>query len=287
MQTENRAKRCIKLAVSLLVFFVDYARSALSRAAGNKRSPRCVVLYYHSIPAQLRAQFAKQMDTIIRWAEPISAGAESVPLNGARLAAVTFDDGYENVVENALPELMARSIPVTIFVVTAGLGRLPEWRTFSSDGNDQGKTMSASQLLALPPDLVTIGSHSATHPVLTSVDERAAKSEVLESRAMLEKLLERKVSLFSFPYGAWNDNLARLCREAGYERVFTIEPVLALTKPNEFVTGWVSVEPSDWPVEFLLKLLGAYRWLSSASILKRAVLSGALIRKLFTRTSSG
>ena len=81
--------------------------------------------------------------------------------------------------------------------------------------------------------------------------------------------MSREIRLFSFPYGAENDRLVDLCREAGYERVFTILPRLALLDPQEYVTGRVVVDPTDWPLEFRLKLLGAYRWLPRAFAWKR------------------
>ena len=51
-----------------------------------------------------------------------------------------------------------------------------------------------------------------------------------------------------------NPRLVRECREAGYERVFTIAPSLGLREPDEFETGRVAVDPTDWPIEFRLKL---------------------------------
>jgi glycosyltransferase involved in cell wall biosynthesis len=54
----------------------------------------------------------------------------------------------------------------------------------------------------------------------------------------------------------------RWSKEAGYQRVFTVEPVTAFSEPSEYVTGRVPVDPTDWPIEFRLKMLGAYRWLA-------------------------
>jgi hypothetical protein len=50
-------------------------------------------------------------------------------------------------------------------------------------------------------------------------------------------------------------------------------PVLAFLEPKEFVTGRVGVSPTDWPMEFRLKLAGAYRWLPYAFAWKRRILS--------------
>src|SRR5271157_2470642 len=133
--------------------------------------------------------------------------------------------------------------------------------------------MSTDQLRKLPSDLVTVGSHTMTHPILLSLNEEDVRRELSGSRAQLEKILNKEIKLFSFPHGAFNAKLIEWCREAGYERVFTILPTLAFSDPQEFVSGRVSVEPTDWPLEFRLKLLGAYRWLPLAFALKRKILS--------------
>ena len=78
--------------------------------------------------------------------------------------------------------------------------------------------MSAEQLKALPSDLVAIGSHTMTHPVLTTISEEELQRELIESRAKLERILEQEVKLFSFPYDASNTLVLDTCRKAGYER---------------------------------------------------------------------
>jgi len=107
--------------------------------------------------------------------------------------------------------------------------------------------------------------------------DEAAKRELAESRANLEKMLNEEVRLFSFPYGDFNKKLVLWCRESGYHRVFTISPTLAFSNPEEFVTGRIEVEATDWPIEFRLKVLGAYRWLPLAFALKQKILSSSLL----------
>jgi len=79
------------------------------------------------------------------------------------------------------------------------------------------------------------------------------------------------VRTFSFPYGAYNEKLVQFCRDAGYERIFTTDPVFAFNEPNEFVVGRVAAEPTDSALDFRLKLAGAYRWVKSASLLKQRI----------------
>jgi peptidoglycan/xylan/chitin deacetylase (PgdA/CDA1 family) len=270
-------KRLVIL-LSSLGFLAVVSLWALVRHRGSrKKRGSCVVLYYHEVRPEHRAQFARQMDVLLRCAIPTRAD-HAVPLaSGACYAAVTFDDGYLNVIQNALPELESREIPSTVFIVTEALGKRPAWMADSSSSSESEKIASADQLRMLPRNLVTVGSHTMTHRELPLLNEEDAKRELSESRAQLEKMLNKEIRLFSFPHGAFNANLVEWCREAGYERVFTILPTLAFSDPQEFVTGRVSVEPTDWPFEFRLKLLGAYRWLPFAFLLKRKMRSVPLL----------
>jgi hypothetical protein len=54
--------------------------------------------------------------------------------------------------------------------------------------------------------------------------------------------------------------------------VFTALPQWKISNASEFVTGRVRVDPTDWRLEFRLKLLGAYRWLPMAVEMKRRIL---------------
>jgi peptidoglycan/xylan/chitin deacetylase (PgdA/CDA1 family) len=264
-------KRSVKLCISMIFLAACSVRNIFRRLAGRPEKSSVILLYYHSIPADQRVSFARQMDTLRRWTRPLAADFRSVPANGGRFAAVTFDDGFVSFVEQALPELETRGIPATLFVVTEKLGCYPDWPEYIlPDPLHREPILTAAQLLKIP-DSITIGSHTLTHPTMTQISEAEAKRELIESRIQLEKLLGRKIGLFSFPHGDFNEDLIRWSREAGYERVFTILPTLAFA--DDFVMGRVWANPTDWPLEFLLKLLGAYRWLPLAFTWKRKLLA--------------
>jgi len=273
MRRQSRVKRLVKLLISSAFFAGVGVWRGLCRLCGKQTAGAGVVLYYHSIPSDQRAAFAGQLDTILRYAKPVPADLRG-PLKGAaHYVAITFDDGFENVIENALPELEKRRIPSTLFIIAGGLGKFPHWLTSRSEREQHGKLMTAHQLKQLPSDLVTIGSHTMTHPTLPTLNSKEARREISESRAALENLLNRKVDLFSFPRGAFNQELVRCCQEAGYERIFNSLPLMAFADSEEFLTGRVWAEPTDWRLEFRLKILGAYRWLPLAFAAKRNLLS--------------
>ncbi len=257
-------KRVVNLIISVFVGIADGVKSLLGR-----RDSTCVVLAYHSVTEKERAKFAVQMDLLMRKTKPVSADIESLPGDGQAFAAVTFDDGFQNIVDNALPELKKRGIPSTLFVVTEALGTARAWEHRGGDDTRDEQVMSAEQMCKLPADLVTIGSHTMNHLYLPTASDEQRAQELLGSRVKLEKLLGRDVRLFSFPYGAFNEETLQACRKAGYDRVFTALPVFAFSGSREFVSGRVGTAPTDWPLEFRLKLAGAYRWLPKAYSLKR------------------
>jgi peptidoglycan/xylan/chitin deacetylase (PgdA/CDA1 family) len=277
--------RIVNLIVSLFVATIDSLRSLIDRLTGRPRRKTCVVFLYHSVHREQRARFARQLDVILRHARPVSADIDVLPDENRRYAAITFDDGVENVFENAVPELRKRNIPASIFVVSDMLGGSPRWEFRGANSTLQETAMSEEHLKELPPNLVTIGSHTATHPFLPSLDAAQLREEVHGSRVKLEKILGREVKLFSSPYGEFDEKVIAACREAGYERTFTSLPYLAFAAPHEFVTGRVGAAPTDWPLEFRLKLAGAYRWVPHAYKLKRRLFSVNAERAVTARES--
>ena len=265
--------RIAKLLISMGCYCGDCLRRLIKRKLGRKPRATFVVLYYHALPASKRSRFTHQMDLLRRWAEPVPADCGGPLEPGRRYAAVTFDDGFLTVLHNALPHLARRAIPSTIFVMTDYLGKIPPWAEEYSEGGKLDRVVTLEELLRMPSDLVVIGSHTRTHPNLTTLGGAQALCELQESRQQLEKWLGRQVLLLSFPFGAYDESAVGLCREAGYSRVYSNLPKLALASPDEYVTGRVWVEPSDWDIEFLLKLFGEYRWLPYAFSLKRSIRS--------------
>lgn len=259
--------RFICLIVSLFVRLFDVIKGAHGRAKAT-----CVVLNYHSVRPHERGRFADQMDVLLRFSTPIPADAVELPGRPGNYAVLTFDDALEGVFYNALPELEKRGIPATIFVVADAVGKKAKWKDMGA-GDAVGETgMSLEQLKSLPADLITVGSHSMTHPNLTRLDKSALIWELRESRDRLERMLSREVKLFSCPYGLCDTGVVKACKDVGYSRVFTGLPHIALAARAEFVTGRVRTTMEDTKLELYLKLKGAYRWLPEVISWKRRLI---------------
>jgi peptidoglycan/xylan/chitin deacetylase (PgdA/CDA1 family) len=255
----------VKFGVSLCFYAITEPYFALRRNLGWPCRRTAVGLFYHQVRAGERDRFARQMTKLLRTATPIGAGDSAAMASRQRSVFVTADDGWKSFVENALPEMERRSIPCTIFMIADRLGE--------SLGDSSDRIISESELRELRSSSVTIGSHTLTHARLTPLSDDAAKRELMDSRRILEAALDQNVSLFCPPYGAYDERILHLCREAGYRRVFLCRPESDSHSEGSFVAGRIRADPSDWPIEFHLKLVGAYSWLATLLRLKKKVVS--------------
>lgn len=271
--------RIVKLSISVVFLGYVWLGRGFRRLLARPEPATCIILYYHSVPSKYRPAFAEQMEMVARLSRPVKIDGSPILLPGTRYTAITFDDGFEDAVENAVPELVMRRIPGLFFITTGFLGEVAEWWPDPAPERNR-RIATPEQLRQLPVEWISIGAHTLTHPRLSQLDEMDARREILEPRRRLETLLGRTIETFSFPHGDFNDTLVRWCREAAYKRVFTTQPKNAFQDSDEFVVGRVKAEPTDWNLEFRLKLLGGYLWMPWASALKRRSLALPLVNRL-------
>jgi hypothetical protein len=270
---EGPLKRHVKLAISLVYFLFAETLRAAARMLRMTPRARLNILCYHGVRADQLADFTWQIQALRRWAHIVPADWQGGPT--ARpdrpFVALTFDDAFASLHAHALPLLKSLGLPCTIFVPTAYLGGTPQWRMETSADRDE-QIMTAAQISQISGPLVTIGSHSVTHPHFTALPQAAVVQELQESRSALESLAGQPVRQFAFPYGDHNAGLIELCRDCGYTQAFTIEPVPVRAGDATGVRGRTVVVPEDGPLSFYLKAHGAYAWMAAVGAVKRAVL---------------
>ncbi len=96
-------KRLLVVTVSCGVFFFDRSTRVVLRLIGRHSRGTCVVLQYHSIPAEQRTRFAKQMDILRRIAVP------TLVLWGGSDRIVRPD--YGRAFQRAIPGAQFQTIP--------------------------------------------------------------------------------------------------------------------------------------------------------------------------------
>jgi peptidoglycan/xylan/chitin deacetylase (PgdA/CDA1 family) len=226
----------------------------------NKRPCR-VVIYYHSVKKQDIPTFRRQMEYLAHnCVVTKTSEIKSFQPNGNnRLVAITFDDAFQNVVENAVPILKKFNFPAGFFIPTGNLGQMPRWN-IPRDCPDRGESvMSAGQIVQLDKDGFEIFSHSVTHPLLTEVSNDKLKKELEQSKRDLEKIVNHKITGFAYPHGVYDDRVCRAERRADYEMGFTIEPQLVDRFTDELKIGRTEVSANYGLIKFKLKVSGAYQ----------------------------
>ena len=128
--------------------------------------------------------------------------------------AITFDDGFASVYEHAFPILAQSKMTATVYVVASGIGGTNEWDQRSGDIREP--MMSAAQIRQMADSGFEMGSHSLTHPHLSSVSDDDLVHELLDSKRMLEEIVGRDVVSFSYPYGDYDRRVADAVAAAGY-----------------------------------------------------------------------
>lgn len=206
-----------------IVLFAALTLACFGTPVKAKHGVSIPVLNYHSIGVEpgntyvLHPDaFARQMDylaahhyTPLTLAEFASVLADQMP-SPAHPVLLTFDDGYANNAEVALPILQQHGFPATLYVST-GLINTPGYLTWPQVG----------QLSAAGWD---IASHTVTHPHLPKLSKEAQREEILAARAKIEQELGKPADTFAFPYGEYNRTTLRILRKAGFRYAFTTHP---------------------------------------------------------------
>lgn len=118
------------------------------------------------------------------------------------LAAITFDDGYMDFAEIAVPILRNFELHATLFVPAGLIGRSNVW---DAGMRPTRQIMNARDLRDLDTDVAEIGGHGFTHCRMAGLTQSALERETADCRRRLEDTVGRAVELFAYPYGQRDD----------------------------------------------------------------------------------
>jgi peptidoglycan/xylan/chitin deacetylase (PgdA/CDA1 family) len=238
------------------------------------RSRRCVFLGYHSVTEDgppylsLRPEtFRRQLDLLA--GAGFRSGTRDVleRLAGGerpsgRYAFLTFDDGFLDTATAAMPLMSERGLTGMAFVLPGHLdrGAALAWPEVAGEAARRPRLMRSmdwSMLETLIEAGWEVGSHTMSHARLPELSDEALAQELLDSRRTLEARLGR-CDLLAYPFGAWDERVARAAAAAGYSFAFTL-PFGGQSGATRMSIPRVTVDDRDSPWRFRAKLSGVGR----------------------------
>ncbi len=174
--------------------------------------------------------------------------AEQIRDFDATDVGLSFDDGYASFLDYADPILRNLQLPATIFVLSGYIGEVNRW-DYSSRFRPSVH-LDESQIRELVHRGYRIGSHAHSHRDLTKLSDAEIRSELRDSKSILQEILNKPVDEICYPFGRYNSRVEELAREAGYRRGWSMEPA----DDGPFTFGRMGVYAYDSPLSVKLKL---------------------------------
>jgi peptidoglycan/xylan/chitin deacetylase (PgdA/CDA1 family) len=213
------------------------------------------VLNYHSVtidsgnvvvisPAKLEAQMKYLHDhgytpislsTFIRLIENDSGLA--VPQNPVLL---TFDDGYVDNVEEAMPILAKYNFPATLFM--------------SPGMVEDAGYLNWEQVKQLQQAGWDIQPHGMTHPHLPKLTAEQQAFEITEARKLIEEKLGTQADVFCYPYGEYNQTTLKVLKDHGFRYAFTIDQGYTTSQQSPFLLKRLFINGEEGLKAFINKL---------------------------------
>jgi peptidoglycan/xylan/chitin deacetylase (PgdA/CDA1 family) len=240
----------------------------------NKGGKGARILLYHSVGKQekrdtlgLRVSeesFARQMKhladnsfNVVSLPALVENIKQGVPVVKGTVA-ITFDDGFRDNLEKAMPIAARHGFPVSMFVNCVSssqdlIGVKPDyWSNWSY--------LSMNEIKLLADKGITIGSHSFSHRILDGSQEDIFQA-IQTSKETLEREIGQAVSLFSYPHGIFSKMAKQAVRETGFLGACSSIIGCNDMESDVFELRRTEISGFDSLEMFKRKLAGHYDWL--------------------------
>jgi peptidoglycan/xylan/chitin deacetylase (PgdA/CDA1 family) len=231
----------------------------------NEFGMRCAVLLYHHIGPLRPGMYpefnvsAKAFERQVRWLA-LRGYNGILPSQWLRWLRdgtglpekpimITFDDGYADIAQYALPILRRYGMGGTVFIVTGRIGETNSWD--EAEGSGTLRLMTAEQIRYWADQGIEFGAHSRTHRDLCQMPETSRSAEIAGSKGDLAALLGAPVVSFAYPYSRLD---GVVCKEVSeqFDLAFCGIEGLNFLRGDQHLLRRVSIRHNHSLIEFAL-----------------------------------
>jgi len=280
-----------------------YLGLPVARLLGDRRRSCVPILMYHSISTNLfgLSHPHTQINTTpevfsaqMRWLR--NAGYKSINLSDtleglacrqdmSKQVVITFDDGYRDILTEALPILKQCGFSATVFLATDRIRETP----MRFEGVDY---LTWSDVRELHREGVNLGSHTVTHPDLRSMEPDQIDYELGYSKEVIEDKLGAAVESFSypFPFPEEDRDFTRFLGDAlenqGFKNGVSNVIGRAHHQSDPYFLPRLGMNSWDRPRVLEAKLLGGYDWMHVPQFIKKVLLHNGTLMERYARADS-
>lgn len=177
-----------------------------------------------------------------------------------KYVVITFDDGYDDFYTEAFPILQEHDFSATVFLPTDFIGN----KKLRLKGKEH---LDWSQVSELSDIGISFGSHTVTHPELSSLRNEDIEYELMQSKKTIEDKLGKSIDTFSYPYKFPGTNkafitlLRKMLRKNGYNLGVSTRIGTTSKKDDQYFMKRIPISSDDDISLFKAKIEGGYDWL--------------------------
>jgi peptidoglycan/xylan/chitin deacetylase (PgdA/CDA1 family) len=186
----------------------------------------------------------------------------------SRCVVLTFDDGYRDFHTRAFPVLNTYNFTATVFLPTGAI----ENRNQKLRGKEH---LTWKEVNELSKHEIIFGSHTVTHPQLSTMSREATEYEISKSKETIEDKVGKKADSFSYPFKFpeelkdFTRYLRELLKKYGYVNGVSTRIGTAVTGDDTYFLKRIPVNSYDDLSFFRAKLDGGYDWLHRLQYFKK------------------
>ena len=220
------------------------------------------ILSYHSIgedtsPISLKTKIFEKQINFLKKLGYISINFNEINLNKTNQIIITFDDGYKDILINALPILKSSNFKATCFFVTNHIGKNNQWDK-KKDKFREKNIMSNDDIKKWLDSGMSVQSHSHNHVDLTKLSNADIIKELKISKKYFKDKFNIETDVFCYPFGKVNKNVYDLTKKIYKYAVTTNRSRYNINKHNPLLIPRVDMGKNISLTKLYFKLKTIY-----------------------------